>query len=183
MSAAPMRYLPDGTVDWGDMWDSFCTLASDGGPPHRGELLDAPSALDATAPGYQFALAEIIRGVKAVSGLLAEAGPPGWVAIKCASPSMALWLCMAIKDENVAAQSDGALLLVPVAAHYTLKGEIKSVITVVAKTTHYWAIHITPEMKNAFNLLDRIERWEARLKSWLGTLRRKPITLSQRGSK
>ncbi len=23
MAAAPMRYLPDGSVDWGNMWDSF----------------------------------------------------------------------------------------------------------------------------------------------------------------
>ena len=175
MPVAPMRYLPDGTVDWSNMWDSFCALASDGGPPHRGELMAAPPALDTSDPDYQFALNEIIRGVKAVSGLQAEAGPPGWVAIRCASPSMALWLCLAIKDENVDAQSNDEMLLVPVAAHYTLKGEVKSVITVVAKTTHYWAIHITPEMKTAFNLLDRIERWEARIKVWLRARRRKPV--------
>jgi hypothetical protein len=34
MSSAPLRYRADGSVDWGNMWDSFCELAREGGPPH-----------------------------------------------------------------------------------------------------------------------------------------------------
>lgn len=41
MAPAPMKYLADGSVDWGNMWDTFCVLAQDGGPPHRPTMLRA----------------------------------------------------------------------------------------------------------------------------------------------
>jgi len=50
MSAAPLRYLPNGAIDWGHMWESFCLLAQDGGPPHRGSLLSAQEGADTTSP-------------------------------------------------------------------------------------------------------------------------------------
>src|SRR5262245_26888007 len=46
MAAAPIKYAADGSVDWGNMWDSFCVLAREGGPPHRGQLLDAQEGAD-----------------------------------------------------------------------------------------------------------------------------------------
>lgn len=36
MPSAPMKYMPDGKVDWGNMWDTFCELAQEGGH-HIGE--------------------------------------------------------------------------------------------------------------------------------------------------
>ncbi|HEY1012928.1 MAG TPA: hypothetical protein VGE07_09525, partial [Herpetosiphonaceae bacterium] len=59
MASAPMRYAEDGSVDWGNMWDSFCALALEGGPPHRATLLDAPSDIDPADPAYQAAQDEI----------------------------------------------------------------------------------------------------------------------------
>lgn len=80
---------------------------------------------------------------------------PGWLAVQCHSPALASWLCAAILEETVPARSDGARLFVPVGDHYTLTGEIKNVITVVAKTAHYWTEHLSPEVRGLL-------QWEAR---------------------
>lgn len=166
MAAAPMKYLPDGTVDWGNMWDTFCVLARDGGPPHRGTLLVGdPHGAD--TPAYRAAAAEIVRGIGLVSALDAAPAAPGWIAVRCASPGMARWLAESIQQENVDAQSDGALLLVPCAAHYTLKGEIKNVITAVAKTTHFWREHLPPDVKRALAAQDRLAAIADRARAWL----------------
>jgi sirohydrochlorin cobaltochelatase len=169
MAAAPLKYSPDGAVDWGNMWDTFCALAQEGGPPHRGTMLHAPERPDTASAGYRFAADEIIRGVAEVSGLRATAAAPGWIAIACGSVGMARWLSEAIERENVRARCDGALLLVPVGEDFTLKGEIKNVITAVAKTTHYWQEHLAPEVKRALAL----EQQLARLTVWLGGWRRR----------
>jgi hypothetical protein len=87
MASAPMKYLPDGAVDWGNMWDSFCVLAREGGPPHRADMLEAQADADVTSAGYCFAVAQISRGITAVSGLTTEAAAPGWVAVRCHSPA------------------------------------------------------------------------------------------------
>jgi len=47
---------------------------------------------------------------------------------------MAAWMCAAIILENVAARVDDERLLVPAGPGYQLKDEVKSIITVVAKT-------------------------------------------------
>lgn len=173
MSSAPMKYLPDGSVDWGDMWDGFCALAQEGGPPHRGTMLCHREGEDLFDPNYTSAAHEIIRGIREVSGLDAYVANPGWIAVMCPSASMARWLSEAIRQENVEAQWEGSALLVPVGATFTLKGEIKNVITVVAKTTHYWQTHLPEEVKTAL-------KWEdifAELKQWrLGWRRHRPVS-------
>jgi sirohydrochlorin cobaltochelatase len=168
MAAAPIKYQPDGSVDWGDMWDSFCVLAREGGPPHRGTMLYADEESDITSAGYCFAVAEIVRGIAAVSGLAAVATAPGWIAVQCTSASMASWLAESIVEEHVEARANGACLLVPVGAHYTLKGEIKNVITAVAKTTHYWGEHVPVEVKQTFELQAQLERLRMRVLGWVG---------------
>ncbi len=144
MAAAPLRFTTDGRVDWGNMWSTFCALPQNGGLPHRGAdaFLAAREDADTTSVGYRFAVAEIIRGIGAVSGLGAEAATPGWIAVRCTSPRMARWLGEAIGRENVQARSDGTTLFVPAGDDFELAGEIKSVITAVAKTTHYWREHL-----------------------------------------
>lgn len=151
-----MRYAADGSVDWGNMWDSFCALALDGGPPHRGELLQPETGSHPESPEYRAVVAEIVRAVLSVSGLEAEPAEPGWVAIQCGSPGMARWLSEAIVGENVAAQALGRTLLVPAGASYTVKGEIKNVVTAVAKTTHYWREHLPHAAKEAVEAQERI---------------------------
>jgi sirohydrochlorin cobaltochelatase len=156
MASAPIRYLPDGQVDWGNMWDSFCALPRDGGPPHRPTLLTADEAADPADPAYLAVVAEIVRGVAAVSGLAARPAGPGWVAVACPQTGMARWLAEAIVEENVAARHAGGALLLPAGPAYTLKGEIKNVITAVAKTTHYWADHVPADARVALALQDRL---------------------------
>ncbi len=168
MAPAPMKYAPDGSVAWGEMWDSFCALARDGGPPHRATLLEGDPAADPASDGYRFAAAEITRGVVAVSGLPVAPAAAGWLAIGCHSASMAHWLAEAIIEENVAARAEGATLLVPVGASFTLKSEIKNVITAVAKTTHYWREHLPPEVKQTLEWQARLADLRRRVTGWLG---------------
>lgn len=167
MAAAPMKYADDGSVDWGNMWDTFCVLAQDGGPPHRATLLRAPEDADPASPAYQAAADEIIRGIAAVSGLNAALSEPGWIAVPCASGAMARWIADAIVQENVESRSAGALFYVPVGAHFTLGGEVKSVITAVAKTAHYWRDHLPAQVQSAFILQDRLIQAKNRVAGWL----------------
>ena len=172
MGSAPIKYRDDGAVDWGDMWDTFCALAQEGGPPHRNNVLRAPEDADPESAAYRFAVAEITRGIEAVSGLHAEPATAGWLAVRCGSASMSRWLSEAIVEERVEARCDGPLLLVPVGEWTEVKGELKNVITVVAKTTHYWREHLPAEVKQALAAQERIEQLKARVAGWAGWLRR-----------
>ncbi|MGI8915456.1 MAG: hypothetical protein ACR2JY_17010 [Chloroflexota bacterium] len=142
MASAPMKYCLDGSVDWGNMWDSFCALAQEDGPPHRATMLEAPEDADPTSPAYHFAVAEIGRGIERVSGLKATPSAPGWLVVTCTSSGMADWLAMAIVAERVQARAEDRMLLVPVGEWSDVTKEIKNIITVVAKTTHYWTDHL-----------------------------------------
>lgn len=168
MPAGPIVYRDDGRIDWGNMWDSFCVLALDGGPPHRGDLLQAPTNPDIHNPDYHFAVAEIARGVEEVGGITAVPAEPGWLQIQCQSESQARWLAEAIIEENVEARHEGAFLLVPVGDQFTLKHEIKNVITAVAKTTHYWQEHLAVEVKQAFALQEKIGAIWRKLRNVIG---------------
>jgi hypothetical protein len=137
-------------------------------------LLCARPEADPQEERYRLAVAEIIRGVQAVSGLQAEAAAPGWVAVACESAVMARWLAEAIERENVEVRVDGVRLLLPVGADYRLEGEIKSVITVVAKTTDYWRFHLPPEVKQTLMVQAQLAQVKDRLTGWLGRWRRGP---------
>ena len=142
MAAAPFIWKDDGRPDWASMWTSFCELALYGGPPHRGpeSALRAPNGA-ARSDGDM--LAEMRRGIWETTGLYAEPAAPGWLAVTCDSPTMAAWLCAAIILENVDARVEEDRLLLPAGPGYTLTDEVKSIITVVAKTHHYWQAHAT----------------------------------------
>lgn len=169
MPSAPMRFNDDGSVAWGDMWDSYCVLATEGGPAHRDTMLRHLDNTDPTSHKYQGVIAEIVRGVKDVSGMDSHAyDEAGWVAVETQSTGMANWLVEKIVAENVEAKSDGNLLLVPVAEHYTLKGEIKNVVTVVAKTSHYWKEHLASEVKRAMDMENVFANWGQKLKGLFG---------------
>ena len=141
MSAAPFLWTAEGRPDWGRMWTSFCELALYGGPPHRGPDRALRASNGASTDGEM--LAELRRGIWETTGLYAEPGPPGWLAITCESPTMAAWLCAAIILENVEARVEEDRLLLPAGPSYTLTDEVKSLVTVVAKTHHYWQAHVT----------------------------------------
>ena len=144
MGSAPFVWRRDGRPDWGAMWTTFCELALHGGPPQRGALqaLRGPSIGDRAAASAPDIEAELRRGIEETTGLAAAPAEPGWIAITCASARMAAWLCATIILENVDARVEGPRLLVPAGPGFALEDQVKSVITAVAKTHHYWREHL-----------------------------------------
>lgn len=151
MGAAPLIYDVEGQVAWERIWGTvdptnpFCELALAGGPPHRGELLEPvnPAAVQADWVGYGRVLTELTRGIGLTTGLrtrLSQA--PGWIGVECHSEEMAIWLLRAIVVENISVRREGAVLYLPAGPAFRLEGEIKNVITALAKTHHYWQEHL-----------------------------------------
>lgn len=146
MGRAPFVYDTTGRPHWAGMWESFCELALFGGPSHRGPG-SALRVNEGTTPrrkprrGAFDAVAEIRRGIEETTGLPTAPAEPGWLAVRCESARMAAWLCATIILENVDARAEGETLLIPASDAYRLEDEVKSVITVVAKTHHYWLAH------------------------------------------
>lgn len=138
MAAAPMQYRPEGSPDWGSMWQTCCAPALDGSSPHRDTMLVPPKDAAPEHPDYRFALTKIARGIQAVSGMTAEHRAPGWIAVRCPSAEMAAWLSVAIVRERVCAIADGTVLLLPVGPWPDVTKEIEDVVTAVAKATHCW---------------------------------------------
>ena len=150
MTSAGLQFNEDGTIAWDAMWglddpeSPFCELALAGGPPHRGTLLEAARGDDCLAEPSKYAavLAELQRGIRLVTGLSTVSSPvAGWIGLQCATQEMAIWLLRAIIVENVMVRREGTVLYLPASPHFTLAGEIKNVVTVVAKTVHYWTEH------------------------------------------
>lgn len=144
MGSAPMRYNAQGQVAWEEMWTDFCDLALAGGPPHRGTLLEpvGPEQVRARPEDYQRVLAEIERGLRLVTGLpIVQGEQPGWVGLRCEDEDMARWLLRAVVVENVCVRREDAHIFLPVGPDFHLEHEIKNVITVMAKTCHYWNEH------------------------------------------
>jgi hypothetical protein len=99
--------------------------------------------IDSQYGRYDAVADEICRGIRMTTGLRSYMSPvPGWVSVTCLGDAMAGWLLRAIIMENVAARCRGAILELPAAPHFRLEKEIKNVITVMAKTCHYWLGHM-----------------------------------------
>jgi len=166
MRSAGLKYDADGQVAWDQIWGSFCDLAMAGGPPHKGRLLEpgTQADIDAAFDRYDEVADEICRGIRMVTGLRAYVAPdPGWICVTCHGDAMAGWLVRAIAMENVAVRRRGAILELPVAPHFRLEKEIKNVITVIAKTCHYWLGHIPEEQQRAIGDLFNVMATESPL--------------------
>ncbi len=161
MGSAGLKYGFDGKVAWDEMWGSFCDLAMAGGPPHKGTLLEPASRAVVTAQANRYAevLREVRRGIMLVTGLHVRESPtPGWIRVTCFSRAMAGWLLRAIVMENVAARATSRALDLPLGPDYRLEKEMKNVITVIAKTCHYWLGHTPCAQQRAIaDLLLRME--------------------------
>jgi len=156
MGSAPLKLDADGDVAWDEMWGSFCDLAMAGGPPHKGLLLEpgTAAAIAAARTAYSGVVNEISRGIWMVSRLDAGASADtGWIRVECQDNAMAGWLLRAIVMENVAVRSGGSAIGLPAAPSFRLEKEIKNVITVVAKTTHYWLGHMRRGQQRAIGRL------------------------------
>jgi hypothetical protein len=152
MRSAGLKYDADGQVAWDQIWGSFCDLAMAGGPPHKGALLEpgTEAAIDAEFGRYDSVAEEICRGITMATGLRAYVSPtPGWVSVTCHSDAMAGWLLRAIVMENVAVRRRGSIVELPAAPHFRLEKEIKNVVTVIAKTAHYWLGHMSRDQQQA----------------------------------
>jgi sirohydrochlorin cobaltochelatase len=156
MRSAGLKFGTDGKVAWDEIWGSFCDLAMAGGPPHKGRLLEPGSLANiaASPASYEAVALEICRGIDQVSGLGAELSDyPGWIHVYCTSNGQAGWLARAIGMENVAVGLDGMRLYLPAGPDYRLEKEIKNVVTVTAKTCHYWFGHTSLEQRRAITKL------------------------------
>ncbi len=144
MESAPLIYGADGRVAWDQIWSDFCDLALAGGPPHRGTLLEPVpiEEIRAQPEAYERVVAEIERGWQQVTNCPTVHGSTGWVGLVCENESMALWLLRAILVENVCVRREGSIIFLPAGPAFRLEEEIKNVITVVAKTHHYWTEHV-----------------------------------------
>lgn len=92
-------------------------------------------------------LQELERGITLVTGLkVIRSDTPGWIGMECHSEEMALWLLRAIIVENVTVRREETALWFPAGPEFRLEREIKNVITVIAKTNHYWEEHIAGAM-------------------------------------
>jgi sirohydrochlorin cobaltochelatase len=144
MGSAALKYGRDGKVAWQDMWVTFCDLAMAGGPPHKGRLLMAGSReqIDAEPDRYRQVVEEICRGIATVTDLnAAPSRVPGWVRVECGNAATAGWLARAVVMENVSARCGSTWIDLPAAPGHRVEKEIKNVITVMAKTCHYWLDH------------------------------------------
>jgi urease accessory protein len=144
MGAADLVYDADGLVAWDRIWGDFCDLALAGGPPHRGTFLEPVPAAEIAADPQRYAavVAEIARAFRLITRLeVIISAAPGWVGLVCTDEEMALWMLRAIVVENVAVRREGRVLYLPAGPAFQLEAEIKNVVTVVAKTHHYWTEH------------------------------------------
>jgi hypothetical protein len=156
MGSAGLKFDATGRVAWNEIWGSFCDLAMAGGPPHKGALL-APGVeadIDAQADRYAEVVEELCRGVMMAAGLDAQPSPrPGWIRVECYGQVMADWLLRAIAMENVAVRREGEMIDLPAGPRFRLDKEIKNVITVIAKTSHYWLEHMSRTQQRAIAAL------------------------------
>lgn len=162
MGSASLKYAPDGTVAWDDIWGSFCDLAMAGGPPHKGKLLlpASPAEVAADPEAYRKVTDELCRGIRLVSNLKAVPAPtPGWIRLDCLDRTFAQWLVRAITMENISAYTEDTWLDLPAGPAFRVEKEIKNVVTSVAKTSHYWDGHMWRaqrlEIGRIFASLDR----------------------------
>lgn len=140
MSSAPFVYDEQGNIAWDKMWDAFCVLAKEGGPPHRGILLEHKKQNDITSLQYKNACQEILRAYKLLVPYSTEITPDSWVKVSLYTSNMAKWFAEIINSENVKCNQEGRNIYLPVNDDFTTN-EIKNVVTVIAKAFHYWKLH------------------------------------------
>jgi sirohydrochlorin cobaltochelatase len=102
-----------------------------------------PELTQAKPEAYRQVLAELERGLTLVTGLpVVPSRSPGWVGLVCEDEAMALWLLRAAVVENICLRREGKTLFFPAGPDFQVEGEIKNIITVAAKTHHYWTEHL-----------------------------------------
>ncbi len=157
MASAPFVYNDKGEVMWNQMWDNFCVLAKEGGPPHRDTLLKG-KGIDKTkiaTPEYEYIIDQTMRGLSMVTHYTAQFRENGCIEMWLKSPNQAKWFADIINSENVECKIKGRSIFLPLNYDFTLEKEIKNVVTVVAKAEHYWKNHRTTFSKLVIHLFGK----------------------------
>lgn len=149
MKSAPLAYESNGEVAWDKMWDSYCYLAKEGGPPHRDTVLKGRKENnDFDSKNYKDAVIEILRAYKLLVPYKSyEKDSKGWIIVKLYSKNMAAWYADIINSENIECKQYGKEIHLPVNDDYSLEKEIKNLVTVLGKAYHYWKLHKTTTEK------------------------------------
>jgi sirohydrochlorin cobaltochelatase len=111
----------------------------------QGKLLEpgTPESIIAEPVRYAEVCEEIARGVGLAARLRATpSSSSGWMRVQCSNHAMAEWLLRAITMENISVRLEEDAILLPAGPAFRVEKEIKNVITVTAKTTHYWGGHL-----------------------------------------
>jgi sirohydrochlorin cobaltochelatase len=143
MASAPFVYDKEGNIAWDKMWDSFCYLAKEGGPPHRESPLKHIPAQDIKFDSveYQKAINEVSRAYALLTPYSSRDCKNGWIEVKLHSMHMATWFAEIINLENVECRQKEKYIYLPISHTYTLEKEVKNLVTVLAKAHHYWSQH------------------------------------------
>lgn len=140
MKAAEMVYDENGNPQWDKMWSVYCNLAAEGGPSHRADV-DKISF-----PGNKFTYndsvkSEILRGLTLLNAKVYKITDIGEIYIDLFFPKKADWFSKIINLENVESKSEDRYLVLPWSGEYKIDKEVKSVVTVWGKASHYWKEH------------------------------------------
>lgn len=142
MSSAPFVYDNDGKVAWNKMWDSYCDLAIEGGPPHRNDrLISKGTSNNFNSENYKNAVKEIERAFSLLIPFKYKTANNGYIEIALGNHNIADWYANIINSENVECQVKENKIFLPINDDFTLEKEIKNIVTVVAKAFHYWSLH------------------------------------------
>jgi hypothetical protein len=138
MSASTLL-LEDGRMNWPAVAQTAGQLALYGGVSQRRPENPVLAPEDAVpADPASEALTELRRGISETTGLFAEPGDPGWLAVTCDSKRMAAWMCAAVILENVDARCEDEILYVPASSGFEVDDEVMALIMAVAKAARYW---------------------------------------------
>lgn len=144
MPAAKIKYNEKGEIAWDSMWGSFCDLAIEGGPPHRGKDSSITEKdINKHSDTNEEVVSELKRGLSLLTENEIVLGEKGWVKVLLNNKNMAKWFATIINSENVIAKVEENYLLLPCSDNFSITNEVKSVLTVFGKAKHYWNEHRT----------------------------------------
>lgn len=147
MKAAEMKYDENGKPVWDEMWNAFCNLAAEGGPSHRDSAHRINFPTSAEFIPNENIKNEIIRGLKMLNADITEVNDKGEILINLKLSNKAKWFSQIINTENVAAKHTGGCLVLPWNGNFQIDKEIKSLMTVWGKASHYWNTHRPIQIK------------------------------------
>ena len=146
MGSAGLKYGSDGKVAWNEMWATFCDLAMAGGPPHKGMLLEPGTQVEIDANSGRLRTGRRRDCARRATGDRPR-GPSlrrSRLGARGLSQRRDGWMAAASDrdGERLGSRATDRRSTFPPAPRYRVEKEIKNVVTVIAKTCHYWTGHM-----------------------------------------